>query len=358
MATSAHSDMSHDPKLIGAYPSGWIWPEQEFDLMKNLIPFFDGLAIFMPEHLVERVVDSDPFLVRPLFEAGDLWNINPDTALSDAMSAEISQNVNTFVEQNGEAIKRKIRNEARMQMETRTSSHLGSSPEAEALINRLIGDGLAEPVAYDGTFKVEGGVKRFIMQSLFGVMSAKLAPSETQLVPVTNEFSEMYPYQGAGKTNFYQFGPRSVSWDISRIITQDIREVGVDLRAVPLDEVLDFSTRYRAEYRTYLRSLHETVRAILTLSNDGKYVDDIRGVLRDRLDALHEQSDFLRRSSRSEFRRKSLSLLVSITGSAWTIRTGDYVGATLAAVSAAVGLVSPPDNISEYCYLFKLAQAR
>ena len=41
----------------------------------------------------------------------------------------------------------------------------------------------------------------------------------------------------------------------ANIITADIRNMGLNLSAVPLDEVLDFRKQYGAEFRSYVRDL-------------------------------------------------------------------------------------------------------
>ena len=87
-----------DTELLGAYPLGWIWPDREFDLVKCLIPFFDGLAIFMPEELVDQVLDSDPYLARPLFERGYLRNIDPDETLDKDLSNRILKMVKMLIQ--------------------------------------------------------------------------------------------------------------------------------------------------------------------------------------------------------------------------------------------------------------------
>ena len=122
--------MTEGTQLVGAYPSGWIWPEDDFDKIKGLIPFFDALAIFLPEHLVDRVIGSDPYLVQPLFEAGYLRNINPDDMLDENSSRQIQAMVAFYLKQESEYDR--IQYEYLMAAMTRTTSHLESprSPDS------------------------------------------------------------------------------------------------------------------------------------------------------------------------------------------------------------------------------------
>ena len=152
-------------------------------------------------------------------------------------------------------------------------------------------------------------------------------------------------------TDPYQARRPEVGGYYSDLFAQDLHAVGIDLRAVPLDEVLDFSSRYRPQFRAYIRGVYEMARA-MRQAGAPREIDEIK---QDRLEANEDQRAFLHRASRSEFRRRSLSLLVGVASSAWTIHAGDAVAAALAAASAAVGLAPSAEEPSAYSYLFKIA---
>jgi hypothetical protein len=330
--------LNHNNKLIGAYPSGWIWPTDDFDFMKCLIPFFDGLAIFMPEELAEQVIDSDPYLARPLFELGYLRNIDPDISLDKDLSNRILEMVKRFVEdEHFPAVG------ARLRRTTRSAAHFGFLANPQEVLDFLKDMehmGLASAISKDGTFAAQSDVCKAIVENCFSALSQKLQSSGIELVPVKQGTDSGYGLWRSAR-EYYTPG----------IIELDLQEVGVDLRAVPLDEILDFSSRYRMQYQSYLRGIREMMRALRNAHDKS----EIESIKRDRLEAIEDQRAFLKRASRSEFRRQSLSLLVGIAGSAWTLRTGDAVAAALAAAATAVGLAPSSQQPSAYSYLFIVA---
>jgi hypothetical protein len=327
--------LSAGEDLIGAYPSGWIWPDGDFDFMKCLIPFFDGLAIFMPADHVEQVINSDPYLAGPLFELGYLRNIDPDITLDEDLSNIILEMVQRFVQDErfskvGSGIRQRI------------VGHLGYKANPQTVLDfvrNLQSIGLAGTLSRDGTFAVQSDVCTAIVENCFSALSRKMRSSGIDLVPVKPETNSDHGNMWEIRDPFF-----------SNAIWLDLQEVGVDLRAVPLDEIIDFSSRYRAQYRAYLRGIREIARTLSNVEDE----DEKKRVKRDRLEAIDDQRAFLQNASRTEFRRRSLSLLVSVAGSAWTLRTGDEVAAALAAASAAVGLAPSPQHASEYSYLFRV----
>ena len=323
-------------ELIGAYPSGWIWPNEQFDLIKCMIPFFDGLALFMPERLVKDVIDSDPYLARPLFECGYLRNIDPNSSLDKELSYRIIKLVKGFVRDKRFSLVGSERSQ-------RTSDHFGykeNPKEVRRFLHDLQKMGLAGAISKDHLFAVHSAIFRVIVEACFWALSEKLQPSGVNLVPVgTSEYGTPI-MAGYGRAVYF-----------SQLIGDDIREVGIDLRLVPLDEVLDFGARYRTQYQAYLRGLRELAITLRNAENMGEF----ESVSRDRIEAIRDQANFLRKASRSEFRRRSLSVLVGLAGSVLALHAKDgEIAAALAAASTAVGLLPSPQQPSAYTYLFTL----
>jgi hypothetical protein len=331
-------------ELIGAYPSGWMWREEDFDLVKCLIPFFDGLAIFMPESLAQQVVDSDPYLAGPLFENGYLRNIDPDAILDRDLSNRVIEMVRMFV--NDERFKL-----VGSQIKARpTLGHLGgyaNPKEVLDFLNDLENQGHVRALGSDGIFETKSDVCTAIVQSCFWALGLQLRSRGVDLLPVAQSNPRLYRGRRFGNS---QSGPNAIDDYIFGLLTGDLKEVGVDLRAVPLDEVLDFSDRYRSQYQAYMRGIRDTARAMLQADD----LNEMDQIARDRRESLEDQRAFLQRSSRSEFRRRSLSLAVGILSSTWTLRSGDPVAAALGVAATAVGLAPSPDQPSAYSFLFGL----
>jgi len=136
----------------------------------------------------------------------------------------------------------------------------------------------------------------------------------------------------------------------AKIITDDLRHVGIDLQAVALDEVLDFRRQHGAEYRAYSRDVRRFVLELSLLSEVGK-----ASALADRRAELDDRAEELRRVARSAFKRQAVSFGFGLAGAAWTLVHGDPWGGIFAAGAAAGGLTrADPEPIgAAYTYILR-----
>jgi hypothetical protein len=135
------------------------------------------------------------------------------------------------------------------------------------------------------------------------------------------------------------------------VLSGDLASVGVDLSGLPLDDVLAFRDEHLAAYTKYMRDLRSVVRLVDTATDQV----DRRRLMLDRQEELRDAADALRRSARRSGIKTSLGVGLGLVGAGLTFGAEAVVGAGIAAVAAAVGLIpdSPPD--SRYTYVFKLA---
>jgi Insertion element 4 transposase N-terminal len=132
-------------------------------------------------------------------------------------------------------------------------------------------------------------------------------------------------------------------------LRSDLGNVGADLSAVPLDEVLAFRSEHGEHYRAYVKGLRELLASQVQADDNER-----SRILHERSLEIREQAAELRKVSRKAFGARMATLLVSITGSAWTLHTGDPIGAMLA--GAAAGLQAVPiegQTVSAYSYLIQ-----
>src|SRR5207245_8866331 len=89
MATSKKKET---PELAFYYPNP-IWTNG--DWIKNLILFFDGIALLVPKYMKQTIEDVDPAIVAGLTQHHLLHIIEPEKAVdknaSKALSAEIGR---------------------------------------------------------------------------------------------------------------------------------------------------------------------------------------------------------------------------------------------------------------------------
>jgi hypothetical protein len=130
----------------------------------------------------------------------------------------------------------------------------------------------------------------------------------------------------------------------------DLATVGTDLSSIPLDEVLSYRQDHGRQYRAYAKALRDFLTSQAHAS-----APEQRRALDDRKQEILDQAADLRRLSRTAFGMRATALVLSLAGSAWTIRNGDPIGALLAA-SAAVSqaIPTPTPNVTAYSYLLEM----
>jgi hypothetical protein len=137
------------------------------------------------------------------------------------------------------------------------------------------------------------------------------------------------------------------------IVSFDLATVSVDLEAVPLDEILDYRRQYAEEHRDYMVNLRRFVGEIASVEGA-----DRERLLDQRQAELNDQARSLRRLALDAFKRpKNIAgFALGLTGSAWTLATGDPVPAGLAALGVMLGLVPDRSTGSAYSYIFRAHQ--
>ncbi len=129
--------------------------------------------------------------------------------------------------------------------------------------------------------------------------------------------------------------------------------VGVDLGSTPLDEVLAFRREHFKEHRAYARAVRRFVEDVSRIPERRR-----ARVLKDRMEELQDIASHLKALSRKSWRRPA-TFALSIAGAAWTLKTGDPVGALLAAGAAILVTGESPQttlgDANAYSYLFSAA---
>ena len=136
----------------------------------------------------------------------------------------------------------------------------------------------------------------------------------------------------------------------AKIVTGDIAQIGLDLSAVPLDEVLGFRSQYGSEYRRYARDVRQYVLE-LSLMNEA----DRHSALMDRRAELDDRAEQLRKIGRTAFARQTIAFGFGLAGAAWTLVHGDPWGAAFATAAASAGLTrQDPEPIgASYTYILR-----
>jgi hypothetical protein len=331
------SDEGEVPQdFVGYYSAAWLWPEDQIDWVKTVLPFFDKISLILPADLLPSVLDRDPVLAQPLYDMGILENREPvevlDRSASDAIVDAVIREVHRgrFDPRLGEALIGPTK------MPFLTSEHFGHGYRVDDALRLLNSRGLAGSVGKDGLFRLNSDIQMFVL----AVCAQTMCMIDRQA--------------GRDASPFRPYGDRTsrLGHRYSRYLMQDIETVGTDLSALPLDEVLSLRQQHGESYRAYMRNL----RKFSELPSYSSDVEEARAV-RARREEIHDAASQLRKYTRISDLKTYAGIGIGIVSATWTARTGDYIGEAIGAASSALGLIPTPGPSSAYAYLFEVAKA-
>lgn len=129
----------------------------------------------------------------------------------------------------------------------------------------------------------------------------------------------------------------------SDVVMSDLSAVTLDLSGVGLDDILDFRARHRNALRAYVLGLH----ALLASAPES-------GDLADRRAALVDEANRLRELQRRRWPRLDVTVSLGIIGAAWTLGSGDLLGALIGGPAAGSQLLPDrPTPVSAYTYILR-----
>lgn len=371
------------------YYTDWRWPDNMSDMMKSMLLFFDGIALAAPPDRAAELIDSDPVLAGPLAEQGLLRNFDPDMALDPASAKQLAKTLRALVRHMPFTWSSGAPTEGSLRMEGHWGGGLART-EGIKFERLLIKRGLATPELEAGLLRMHPRVNLLVLLLFAQALQRCLADQQVTLHAVTGSPDLAQGFLGAVLGAAYEHGGwwnredtpphlSDVTWQLDpehtlrfsslydrrrpgkRVarrlygspfrepvaISEDLRNVGADLSAVPLDEILDFRATHGRQYREYARRLQE----YLAKANQ----PDFARASRERREAIKEEAAALRRVSRAAFGVRSATLLISLCGATWTLRQGDSVGSLLAALAATAQAVPlPGDTVTAYSYLLQI----
>jgi hypothetical protein len=283
------------------YYGDFIWDEELTGWIKSLLLFFDGIALTLSTREADRLIESSSVLAQPLAELGLLRNYEPDLLMSAPIPASsryftrsglLAQFLRQYVE-DGRPSK----------------GFMAASMNLILTTNHECGGNL------DANLRALGG------KNTSDLLSAVI--KEVTIEPVIDD---------ENAAAFAAILEGSLDGRRGKIVTGDLVQIGLDLSAVPLDEVLGFRSEYGSEYRTYARD----IRKLLQLS----LIDEAnqQSALMDRRAELRDREERLRKIGRAAFARQALVFGFGLAGAAWTLAHGDPWGAGFAAAAASAGL--------------------
>ncbi|WIG58322.1 MAG: hypothetical protein OJF49_001067 [Ktedonobacterales bacterium] len=308
------------------------------DWVKNLILFFDGIALLVPNYMRDRPFWFDPAIVAGLEQHGLLTILKPETFI-DHSTTEALATAMTDILVSG-ALDGLAAEPTRFH--ELSYSRLGAVADeglASMIRDELISRGLAKQSEDNVSIPMHPLVRSLILVLLGQLLRPVGKAKGLDLQPVTDT-----PQIHEALKELLSL-PTEPS--AAHVVSLDMQTVGVDLGPIPIDEVLDFRAQNRPHYRAYARNVRKFVREIGQLP-----LDDQQEELHARQAELADAAAQLRTLAQKAWRRP-LAFGLGLAGAAWQVKQGDVLGGLLAlgAAAAAAELTSPVE-VGAFSYLF------
>ena len=323
---------------------------EDLALLKGMLLFFDDIAVFSrPEH-PSRPPAIDPYLAVPLAERGLLQFVDPRDVTTSHTEVIVRATLHRAATENAEHWLAAAAGGAwdievpRLQghfsgpVLIKTSEFSASrDPSSLELFKLLAQEGLLFPdESTDDEWVVIPGNASVVNSILAQAVRATAGQQGRLIEPVATRRDEARVFTAILDAAVENVGA-------SDVVMSDLSAVTVDLSKVGLDDILDFRARHRSEFRAYVLAL----QALLASAPSSRDLVDRRAALVDEAHRLRELQ--LRR-----WTKLGAAVSLGIVGAAWTLASGDLLGALIAGTAAgSQRLPDGPTPVSAYTYILR-----
>jgi hypothetical protein len=328
-----------DKELAFYYP-GPVW--YSGDWIKNLILFFDGIALLVPEYIKDKPDIVDPAIAAGLRNEGLLHILEPEKIVDKAATKKLADAMSEVI---ASGMLNKLA-KGKTEFHELSFSRLGGYGDqvlATQIFDSLKGQGLARDSEDGLSIPMHPMVRALVLVLLAQILRPHGTTINAELSPATDRGQLI-----GALTEVLSVSPAASS---GNVVSSDLETVGVDLGSVPIDEVLAFRRENLKEHRSYARAVRRFVRDLSQMPEKER-----AKALKDRLEEIRDIANDLKTLSRKSWKRPA-SFAMSIAGAVWTLKTGDTIGALLAAGAAVLGGgdSKTETDTGAYSYLFRAA---
>jgi hypothetical protein len=307
------------------------------DWIKNLVLFFDGIALLVPDYMKERPEELDRPIVIGLREKGLLEIIEPEKAVDKSATEKLATAMTDIITS---GILDDLAREQTAFHEL-SMSRLGAYGD-EGLYRMIFDELKARGLAKDSKDKVSipmhPKVRSLVLVLLsqilrpYGdVIGANLSPATDMgnLVRALSELlgAKMKPSEGS-------------------VVEFDLNTVTVDLGPIPFDEVLDFRQQNLVAHKRYMLSVRKFAMELSRMpEEEQKVAFDLRQA------ELNDLANDLRKRARKSWKKPS-SFALTLVGTALSVLTAPVANAIKMGGSL-IGYEGPSKtDTGAYSYLF------
>ena len=329
------------PEVAFYYPGQYWW---DTDWVKNLILFFDGIAMLIPEHMRDYGGYEDRPVIAALKEHDLFHIVRPEEQVGKAETELLAENLIDIIASghlDHLTRNRGTRDSAFGSLSMSRLGFMGDEKLAEFMLKELKDRGLAADSEDGVTIPIDRTVRTLILVLLSQILKSSGDRMGIELSPATDRLDVIEALDEIIS------GPDSLAQSVGEIVSFDMAMVGVDLSSVPMDEILDFREQHYKQHRNYRLDVRRFARELCLMPEDER-----RDTFERRQDELDSAARELKRMSREAW-RKPISFAFGLAGVMSTL-LGNPIAAAIAASGAAVSSMSSagPNDIGVYSYLF------
>jgi hypothetical protein len=331
---------SESPREVAFYYPGPVWHSGNW--IKNLILFFDGVALLVPNYIRNKPHVVDSAIAAGLENSGLLHILEPEKII-DKPATEKLANAITQAIASGAFDGLQKTDTAFHELSYSRLGSFGDPGIAEAIFQQLKARKLARDSEDGVSIPMHPMVRYLVLVLLSQILRPCGERLGLELSPATDR-----PQLVEALENILSLPESPTS---GHVIALDLHTVGADLASVPINEVLAFRKENLGKHRAYMMGLRRFVSELSLLP------DKQRGkALEDREEEIREAADELRRISRRAWKRPAYFALTLI-GAAYSLKSGSVLGTIL---SGSAALLTPPSEpqktANAYSYLFSAAE--
>ncbi len=291
--------METEKREIAFYYPNPMW--RYGDWVKNLMLFFDGIALLVPNYMRDRPEQIDAPVVVGLKEQGLLEIIEPEIAI-DKDATENLAGILTDIIVSGVLDDLAKEDTAFHEISMSRLGAYGDERLFEMIFEELKERGLAKDSEDSVSIPMHPKVRSLVLVLLSqilrpygGTINANLSPA-TDLEKMVRSLSELL----------------SIKTDSSpspgNVVEFDLNAVSVDLGSVPFDEILDFREQNLEAHKRYMLSIRKFAFELSRMEEEEREI-----AFEIRQNELNDLANDLRRCARKSWKRPA-SFALSLAG--------------------------------------------
>jgi hypothetical protein len=325
------------PKEIAFYYPNPMW--RQGDWIKNLILFFDGVALLVPSYMRDKPDIADPAIVTGLREHGLLHIIEPETAVDKAATEQLASALMDIISSG--ALDNLATTDTKFHEISRSRlGYDGDSGLAQMILEELQKRGLAKAGENDSTIPIHPMVRSLVLVLLSQILRPYGARLGAELSPTTDNprlveaLTELLSVQAIPTTG--------------HVVEFDLNTVSVDLGSIPIDEVLTFRKENFADHRRYCLAARLFAQQLSKLSDEERKT--AFALRQAELDDIAQ--DLKGRATKTW--KKPASFALTLSGAALALANGHPLAAALTVGAAVTGYqAAAKRDAGAYSYLFR-----